>query len=68
MVCVFGVCVFGVYVCARCQVFLDDSTINMATVASSRYVGPIKARVDDWQRQLALFSQTLVRSPHMQAE
>ncbi|XP_067106416.1 dynein axonemal heavy chain 6 [Osmerus mordax] len=41
------------------QVLLDDSTINMATVASSRYVGPIKARVDDWQRQLALFSQTL---------
>ncbi|KAM6971776.1 dynein axonemal heavy chain 6 [Aplochiton taeniatus] len=41
------------------QVLLDDSTINVATVASSRYVGPIKVRVDDWQRQLALFSQTL---------
>ncbi|KAK6493365.1 dynein heavy chain 6 [Huso huso] len=41
------------------QVNLDDSTINVATVASSRYVGPIKLRVDEWQRQLALFSQTL---------
>uniref|UniRef100_A0A8K9XJ36 Dynein, axonemal, heavy chain 6 n=1 Tax=Oncorhynchus mykiss TaxID=8022 RepID=A0A8K9XJ36_ONCMY len=41
------------------QVLLDDSTINMATVASSRYVGPIKTRVDEWQRQLNLFSQTL---------
>ncbi|TSN95723.1 Dynein heavy chain 6, axonemal [Bagarius yarrelli] len=41
------------------QVMLDDSCINMATVASSRYVGPIKAKVDDWQHQLSLFSQTL---------
>ncbi|XP_078146083.1 dynein axonemal heavy chain 6 [Centroberyx gerrardi] len=41
------------------QVLLDDSAINVATVASSRYVGPIKARVVKWQRQLALFSQTL---------
>ncbi|XP_069482525.1 dynein axonemal heavy chain 6 [Ambystoma mexicanum] len=41
------------------QVLLDDSTINIATIASSRYVGPIKPRVDEWQRQLSLFSQTL---------
>ncbi|KAM3865367.1 dynein axonemal heavy chain 6 [Diretmus argenteus] len=41
------------------QVLLDDSIINVATVASSRYVGPIKARVDKLQTQLALFSQTL---------
>ncbi|XP_076873752.1 dynein axonemal heavy chain 6 isoform X2 [Brachyhypopomus gauderio] len=41
------------------QVLLDDSTINMATVASSRYVGPIKPRVEELQKQLALFSQTL---------
>lgn len=32
----------------------------MATVASSRHVGPIKAKVDEWQQQLSLFSQTLV--------
>ncbi|XP_072807658.1 dynein axonemal heavy chain 6 isoform X2 [Vicugna pacos] len=41
------------------QVLLDDSTINIATMASSRYVGPLKARVDDWQKHLALFNQTL---------
>ncbi|XP_035385934.1 dynein heavy chain 6, axonemal [Electrophorus electricus] len=41
------------------QVLLDDSSINVATVASSRYVGPIKPRVDEWQKQLALFGQTL---------
>ncbi|XP_037589527.1 dynein heavy chain 6, axonemal [Cebus imitator] len=41
------------------QVLLDDSTINVATLASSRYVGPLKTRVDEWQKQLALFNQTL---------
>uniref|UniRef100_A0A9J7X309 Dynein, axonemal, heavy chain 6 n=1 Tax=Cyprinus carpio carpio TaxID=630221 RepID=A0A9J7X309_CYPCA len=41
------------------QVLLDDSIVNVATVASSRYAGPISARVDKWQRQLTLFSQTL---------
>ncbi|XP_036729228.1 dynein heavy chain 6, axonemal [Balaenoptera musculus] len=41
------------------QVLLDDSTINIATIASSRYIGPLKTRVDDWQKQLALFNQTL---------
>ncbi|CAL8330997.1 unnamed protein product [Merluccius merluccius] len=41
------------------QVLLDDSIINIATVASSRHVGPIKARVDDWHKKLALFSHTL---------
>ncbi|KAG8454285.1 hypothetical protein GDO86_000797 [Hymenochirus boettgeri] len=41
------------------QVQLDDSTINISTIASSRYVGPIKPRVDEWQRQLSLFNQTL---------
>ncbi|KAM5227834.1 dynein axonemal heavy chain 6 [Ctenodactylus gundi] len=41
------------------QVLLDDSTINIATIASSRYVGPLKPRVDEWQKHLALFNQTL---------
>ncbi|KAG7458844.1 hypothetical protein MATL_G00224900 [Megalops atlanticus] len=41
------------------QVLLDDSVINVATLASSRYVGPIRVRVNEWQKQLALFSQTL---------
>ncbi|XP_054978204.1 dynein axonemal heavy chain 6 [Sorex araneus] len=41
------------------QVLLDDSTINIATISSSRYVGPLKPRVDEWQKQLSLFNQTL---------
>lgn len=39
---------------------LDDSNINVATIASSRHVGPIKSRVDEWTRQLELFGKTLV--------
>lgn len=42
------------------QTVLDESNININTIASSRHVGPIKPRVDDWQRQLELFSRTLV--------
>lgn len=42
------------------QQLLDDSNINIATIASSRHVGPIKPRVDEWQRQLDLFGKTLV--------
>ena len=41
------------------QVLLDDSLVNMSTIAGSRYVGPIKGRVDDMQRQLSLFAETL---------
>ncbi|XP_071360020.1 dynein axonemal heavy chain 6 [Trachinotus anak] len=41
------------------QVLLDDSIINVGTVASSRYVAPIKLRVDKLLKQLTLFSQTL---------
>lgn len=41
------------------QVLLDDSNINVATIASSRHVGPIKSRVDDWTKQLELFGKTL---------
>ena len=38
---------------------LDDSNINISTIASSRHVGPIKPRVEDWQKQLDLFTKTL---------
>lgn len=38
---------------------MDDSNINIATIASSRHVGPIKSRVDDWQTDLNLFGKTL---------
>ncbi|KAJ9577922.1 hypothetical protein L9F63_025216, partial [Diploptera punctata] len=41
------------------QLVLDDSFININTIASSRHVGPIKPRVDEWLRLLDLFSQTL---------
>ena len=39
---------------------LDDSVVNISTIAGSRHVGPIKPRVEDWQKQLALFADTLV--------
>ena len=42
------------------QQLLDDSNINIATIASSRHVGPIKSKVDEWQRSLELFGKTLV--------
>ncbi|XP_056265579.1 dynein axonemal heavy chain 6 [Pseudoliparis swirei] len=41
------------------QVLLDDSIINVGTVASSRYVAPIKMKVDKLLGHLTLFSQTL---------
>lgn len=41
------------------QQLWDDANINIATIASSRHVGPIKHRVDDWQQQLDLFGKTL---------
>ncbi|KAL7403678.1 hypothetical protein ABVT39_003711 [Epinephelus coioides] len=41
------------------QVLLDDSIINVGTAASSRYVAPIKPRVDKLLKQLTLFNQTL---------
>lgn len=41
------------------QVLLDDSQVNMSTIASSRHVGPIKPRVEEWVRNLGLFSETL---------
>lgn len=44
------------------KVLLDDSIINVSTVASSRYVAPIKLRVDKLLKQLTLFNQTLVKA------
>lgn len=31
----------------------------MATIKASRYVGPIKTQVEDWDRKLILFAKTL---------
>ncbi|XP_059155726.1 dynein axonemal heavy chain 6-like isoform X2 [Physella acuta] len=41
------------------QQLLDDSNINIATIASSRHVGPIKPQVDEWLKDLDLFGKTL---------
>ncbi|CAH1180440.1 unnamed protein product [Phaedon cochleariae] len=41
------------------QAVLDESNINITTIASSRHVGPIKPRVEEWIRNLDLFSTTL---------
>lgn len=41
------------------QVLLDDSHVNVSTIAGSRHVGPIKPKVDEWSKQLAVFSDTL---------
>nr|XP_050848639.1 dynein axonemal heavy chain 6 [Vespula vulgaris] len=41
------------------QSALDESNINIQTIAASRYVGPIKPRVQDWAKQLDLFTATL---------
>ena len=41
------------------QQLLDDSNINISTIASSRHVGPIKPKVDEWQKNLELFGKTL---------
>ena len=38
------------------QVLLDDSNIHMTTIASSRNVGPIKHKVDEWVRLLVSFT------------
>ena len=42
------------------QVLLDDSQVNISTFAGSCHVGPIKPRVEEWSKQLALFAETLV--------
>ena len=41
------------------QAQLDDGRVAISTIASSRYVGPIKGKVDDWQKQLNLMADTL---------
>ncbi len=44
------------------QQLWDDSNINISTIASSKHVGPIKPKVDEWVEKLALFGETLVSS------
>ena len=41
------------------QAELDDGRVMMATIASSRYVGPIQNKVNEWQKSLNLMADTL---------
>lgn len=41
------------------QILLDESNININTIAASRHVGPIKQRVDEWCIMLDTFGQIL---------
>lgn len=42
------------------QASLDESCIHISTILSSRNCGPIKSRVEEWSKNLDLFSKTLV--------
>ncbi|KAI9348792.1 dynein heavy chain and region D6 of dynein motor-domain-containing protein [Zopfochytrium polystomum] len=41
------------------QTQLEDSQVTIATIKSSRFIGPIKSEVERWDKQLSLFSETL---------
>lgn len=41
------------------QAVLDDSNVTITTIAASRHIGALKARVDDWVRQLDMLGRTL---------
>lgn len=43
------------------QACLDESNIHISTILSSRNCGPIKSRVEEWAKNLDLFSKTVVR-------
>lgn len=40
------------------QAVLDDANVNINTIAASKFVGPIKARVDEWITALDQFGKT----------
>jgi len=40
-------------------VSLENSLVTLATIAGSRFVSPLRERVEEWQRQLMLFQETL---------
>ena len=42
------------------QVLLEDSQVNISTIAGSHHAGPIKSRVEEWSNKFALFAETLV--------
>lgn len=40
------------------QAVLDDSNVNINTIAASKFVGPIKSKVDEWINAMDQFSKT----------
>ncbi|KAL4237693.1 Dynein heavy chain 14 [Mactra antiquata] len=38
---------------------LEDSQVTIGTIRGSRYVGPIKPQVEEWERKLNIFAKTL---------
>ncbi|KAH8363782.1 hypothetical protein KR200_006735, partial [Drosophila serrata] len=40
------------------QAVLDDSNVNINTIAASKFVGPIKAKVDEWIFAMEQFAKT----------
>ncbi|XP_059157269.1 dynein axonemal heavy chain 6-like [Physella acuta] len=38
---------------------LEESQVTVGTIRGSRYIGPIKAQVEEWERKLQVFSRTL---------
>ena len=38
-------------------VALEDSLVTISTIAGSRFVGPIRAEVEEWQKSLLLFQE-----------
>ncbi|KAH9277041.1 hypothetical protein BASA83_000559 [Batrachochytrium salamandrivorans] len=41
------------------QTLLEDSQVIISTIKRSRFIGPIRAEVERWDKQLILFSETL---------
>lgn len=41
------------------QTLLEDSQVTVATIRSSRFLGPIKSEVERWEKMLSLFAETL---------
>jgi dynein heavy chain, axonemal len=41
------------------QTLLEDSQVTIATIKSSRFIGPIKSEVERWDKMLSLFDETL---------
>lgn len=55
--------IYGILTVTICPYMVNIHVqVTVSTIAGSRHVGPIKPRVEEWGKQLAVFSETLVRS------